>query len=256
METEKVKELILKYEAGETSLDEENTIKVYFKSNEVATELEIHKAWFNELSQMQMERHSDGFEDRLFSKIVNEDDKSAKVVALPKKADAQKWILRIAASLLLVAMGIYVGRELKNDEVAEIKAEVNDIKALMLSQMKSNTASSRLQAVNYSFEINNADDEIIATLIDLIKTDDNQNVRLKAIEAISRFSDNRFAKEALVQLLRSETEPIAQMALIDAIVVGKDTSAIDALEAIGTDERSMKEVKDQAQFGILQLIEI
>lgn len=90
MELAKIEQLLKKYEAAETSLQEEQVLKTYFKQNEVPEHLEEYKIMFNYFSN-------------------NIKDVSTKSIKLPKSHVQQnRWYAIAAAVVLFISIiGLY-----------------------------------------------------------------------------------------------------------------------------------------------------
>ncbi len=93
-------------------------------------------------------------------------------------------LLSIAASLLLLvfAMGWYFG---SNDDAEERLAAT---RTLMLELMQDKSSSTRMRAATVSLDVAVADPEVIAHLGKMLRTDENTNVRLAALDALGRFA--------------------------------------------------------------------
>lgn len=99
MDAHKIKILLERFYDGQTTEEEENILRNYFDSDEVASELETEKAFFNQLPM------TDGLEQRL-SNHIDELAKKEK----PARQTSIRWIAGIAASvLLIVSAGLYFG---------------------------------------------------------------------------------------------------------------------------------------------------
>lgn len=99
MDAHKIKILLERFYDGQTTEEEENILRNYFDSDEVASELETEKAFFNQLPM------TDGLEQRL-SNHIDELAKKEK----PARQTSIRWIAGIAASmLLLISAGLYFG---------------------------------------------------------------------------------------------------------------------------------------------------
>ncbi|HEY1056267.1 MAG TPA: HEAT repeat domain-containing protein, partial [Emticicia sp.] len=142
-----------------------------------------------------------------------------------KKEKAQKgamrvsWInspiLKYAAGIVLLLGIFWVGRRTAdkdlNDigDIASLKQDVQETKR-MLEMLKNESASERIQAVNYSYDLSKPDSEVLKALIKTLNTDTNVNVRTAAAEALSHFGNEKIARDALIQTLLTQKEPTLQ----------------------------------------------
>lgn len=99
MDAHKIKVLLERFYDGQTTEEEENILRNYFDSDEVASELETEKAFFSQLPT------AEGLEQRISRHI----DQLAAQGKNTRRAHV-RWIAGIAASmLLLVSAGLYFG---------------------------------------------------------------------------------------------------------------------------------------------------
>jgi hypothetical protein len=102
-------------------------------------------------------------------------------------------------------------------------------------------------------ELHKPDDEIVDVLFKTLRNDPNTNVRLAALEALSRFHEDPAIRKRLVTGLTEQTDPMVQIRLIQLMVEMKEKEIVDDLKQMVDDEGTMKAVKDEAYSGILKL---
>ena len=165
-------------------------------------------------------------------------------------------IWKIAASIILVVSGVFIGNILTNNkgantEVADLKNEVKEMKeTLVFSGLTEESASERIKAVSYADEINQPDSKIVKALITTMNEDKNVNVRLAALYAVAKFSDDPGVSDALVASLGKQTEPLMQIALINILTEKKESKAKQPIREILQDKNTLPPVKDIAQKGL------
>lgn len=115
------------------------------------------------------------------------------------------------------------------------------------------SASQRIQGVNVSFEFEKSSDAIVETLVKTMNEDPNTNVRLAALEALSRFINEKAVRQAIVRSLPKQKDPIVQIQLIQLLVKIKEKGIVDDLQKIVDDEETMHAVKDEAYSAIMKL---
>ena len=251
--------LIEKYYNGETSLEEEQQLQEFFLGEVVPDHLKTYQQQFGHLAEGGDLTWPDFTEDKLFSKLeASLEEKQAettKVVEMPRqKPSAELWFYRVAAAVALVLVGYFAGRPGGGD----VQVEINELKDMMIAQMDGASASGRMQAVNYSFNMSasEADDEVLDVLMQVVLEDENMNVRMKGVEALTRFGNVPKVRKALVNALGTETEPVVKLALIEALVGLGEVEAVDNLQKIADDENNLTEVRDEALMGIFKLKEM
>ena len=177
------------------------------------------------------------------------------------KAPKQKQIFftpqvyRAAAAVFLIISGVAIGYYVnqyntQQKELAELKQFKNETLAMMSDQ---NSASQRMRGVNVALTIENADSEIVSALINTLNKDKNTNVRLAALEALSKIHHEPKIRKALIASLTNQDDPIVQIALIQLMVKMKEKGVLKDLNKIIEDNDAIQPVKDEAHSGILKL---
>jgi len=169
-------------------------------------------------------------------------------------------VLRAAAAVLLVAVGVAIGNyvtEYNNQkrELARIAEENLRLKNEMLAMMgDQNSASQRMKGVNnVALTYERADDEVVNVLVKTMNEDKNTNVRLAALDALSKFHQEPNVRKVLIASLAKQNDPIVQIALIQLMVKMKEKGVLKDLNRIIEDNNAIKPVKDEAYSGILKL---
>jgi anti-sigma factor RsiW len=269
MEKEKLESLLIDYIDGnlgdddralvEKELQHENTAKLYSQLKEVMGLMDHSKTKIPGLSLKQ------NFEKALQAEI------SKSEIGLPAEAPIaigtkagkqvllQSWVLRVAAALVLVIVGVVIGDRINTNrqhdqELAKLKEEVENNKRLMLSMLENpQSASQRVMGATVAYELPKADDEIVNVLAKTLNADPNTNVRLAALEALGKFYQQEHVRKALVISLTTQKDPVVQIALIRLLVQMKEKQIVKELQKITRDGQVMKAVKDEAHSGILKL---
>lgn len=166
---------------------------------------------------------------------------------------------RVAAAVTLLVIGGGMGYwistyQRQQNEIAELKKEMERTKQAMMSMIGNNlSASQRIQGVNVALTISKADDEVVRALVRTMNEDPNTNVRMAALDALSKFYQEPAVRKALIRALEKQTDPVVQIALIQLLVQMKEKSVVNDLKRIVDDEGAIKPVKDEAYTGILKL---
>jgi len=168
-------------------------------------------------------------------------------------------VYRIAAGFVLVMVGLGIGfwinkNQERDQELADLKKQVEDNRRIMLAMLDNQqSASQRMVGVSVAYELDKADDEIVKVLVKTMNEDTNTNVRLAAMEALSKFGHETQVRIALIQSLTEQKDPVVQIALIQLLVKMKEKGVVKQLEEMTKDPSTMKAVKDEAYTGILKL---
>lgn len=140
------------------------------------------------------------------------------------------------------------------EEIKNIRKEVNGIqdvqKRMILAMLKQESASARLQAVNYSYDMTMADDTLLNALIRTLDYDPSINVRMAAVDAVGRFGKSNLVRNSLVNSLMKQNDPSMQMAVIDMLIELRERRAIPALASLAESSQASDFVKEKAENGI------
>lgn len=164
----------------------------------------------------------------------------------------------LAACLLLVgfiAGEHYSGsRPVENQQLAAMQAELTNMRQLVaLAMLEQQSASQRLQGVNYSTQVDRPDPEISGALLHALRFDNSVDVRLAALEALRRYKDDPQVRSGLLNALEDQQSPLVQISLIDLFVEMHERDAKDNLRRIEQDSKANPAVRQRARWGIQQL---
>ena len=166
---------------------------------------------------------------------------------------------RIAAGLALLLGGGGIGYSLRSNqasanEIAQLRGEVSHMNQLVtLSLLQQQSASERLRGVSWAVRAEPSDTEVRGALLAAVNHDPNVNVRLAAVEALRPFAANRTTRDAVLQALPLQTEPIVQVALIDLLVDLKEKDAAQELGRVALNGLTDMGVREHAQWALEKL---
>ncbi len=225
----------------------------------------------NEINTTPEQEPSEKMRTNFMSMIEEEKLKAIAIEAKPIKAsNAQNQHARfrfinpmyqVAAGFAILISGLLMGLLInKNNgtnttDLIALQNEVSYMKqVVMLSKLDQASPSSRIQAVNYVDELSSPDPKIIDALINTMNTDENSNVRLAATTALARFTNNQTVREALINSLAIQEDPMVQITLINIMIGLNETKANPYIERIANNSNTNKSVKSIAQKGLEILI--
>jgi len=168
-----------------------------------------------------------------------------------------KALWQVAAAVLLLVSGYLAGYNSNNDsssnkQVAIMKNDIAEMKQQMraINLLKDESASQRIKAVNYTKEIQKPSSKTITALINTLETDQNSNVRLAAVYSLSRFKTNKLVKEAFINTLNKQEDPMIQIVIINLLVEMEEVKAVDEMKKLLNNKDLHEEVKSQAELGV------
>lgn len=251
-----IDDLLTRYYAGETTLDEERQLRDFFQRTQPLPEhLQPHAPLFGYVSQAQTEQPS--------TDLVAQLDRKLGPQRTTPVRQLTSWSLRLAAGVTLLLLGFVGGRYYSRwqpatgTELTDVSQSPTDSpeadsikKALAFDAMTQTSASDRIQAVNQSSELDQADREITQLLINTLNFDANVNVRLAACQALLRFEGEEGVREALIQSLRIQKDPNVQLTLIEALVAIKEKRAAPEMQWLARNQQVLDVVRLKAEEGI------
>ncbi len=162
----------------------------------------------------------------------------------------------IAASLVLVAFfgGMFVERSGgTSKEIASLHRELTSTRQLVaLSLLQQQSASDRLQGVSWSTRVE-GDPEVLAALMHTLRFDTSVDVRLAALDALRRYTDQPAVRTGVEDSLQSQRSPLVQIAVVDFLVEQRDRRAVEKLRNFQQMPNLLPEVKERVARGIDQL---
>lgn len=162
-------------------------------------------------------------------------------------------LFQFAAAAAMLAVGVFVGRtfEFRKDtsQLGELRGEVDHMRQLVaLSLMQQQSATDRLQGVNWAYRVEKSDTEVVSALLKTVREDASVNVRLAAVDALRTFAKSSpLVRKALIQLLAKQDDPMVEIALIDLLVELREHAALGPVKALSQDPKQASEVRERAR---------
>lgn len=168
--------------------------------------------------------------------------------------------LQFGAAAAMLVLGVAAGYGLRPArasapaDVAQLQGEVRQMRQLVaLSLLQQQSASERLRGVNFAYQVDSGDEEVLDALLVRLQEDPNVNVRLAAVDAIRKFGKVKEARSGLVAALEDQTSPLVQVAIIDALTELKVRQAVPAIRALETESDIAPVVKERAKLAVSKL---
>ncbi|MBO0939595.1 HEAT repeat domain-containing protein [Fibrella sp. HMF5335] len=251
-----IDELLERYYEGETTLAEEKRLREFFQQETIPPHLQSHAEQFRYFAATREQQPSAAFTQQLATKLTRPEP--TRLLGLTP------WTLRLAASVALLLLG-FVGGIFYNQHQnpvadAPLPSAVSPAaemkKVLAFSSLSETSASERIQAVNQSFEMTQADQATTQLLINTLNFDANVNVRQAACQALTHFEHEPGVREALIQSLSIQTDPNVQITLIEMLVAIKEKRAVQEMQRLAKRPQVMDVVRQKAQEGINSLAQL
>lgn len=154
----------------------------------------------------------------------------------------QLWSLQpgmqLAYTVVLIVIGIGMGlfwntQGGNKQEIAALSSQVHEMKEMMmLSLLENPSASERIRGVSYSSEIKTANKEVIEALLSTLNNDQNVNVRLITLEALTQYAGDPSVREGLVQSIVQQESPLVQSALADIMLKLQEKRSVQSFKKL------------------------
>jgi hypothetical protein len=142
-----------------------------------------------------------------------------------------------AWSVALLAIGVYAGLQLTgskshSQDLQAMQSELAGMKQLVvLSMLQQQSASARLEGVTRSTRDQQLDPQVLSALLHTLRYDASVDVRLAALDALSRHGQQPQVHKAILDSLQQQQSPLVQVALIDLLLEWRDPDAPQRLQA-------------------------
>jgi anti-sigma factor RsiW len=167
----------------------------------------------------------------------------------------------IVWACLFLACGYFIGRFSDRGpdtnaqaQLAEMRQELGATRQMVaLSMLQQQSASQRLEGVSWSTRLPEPDPKVLSALFHTLRFDNSVDVRLAALDALSRYAGRPEIRNELVDVLQTRQSPLVQVALIDLLVDLHDRGAVPQFRKFQQDPKIDPTVKKRVDWGIQQL---
>ncbi len=111
----------------------------------------------------------------------------------------------------------------------------------------------RINAASKAAELKSVGHDIVDALVNTMDTDPSTNVRLAALDGLSKFYREPYVKKKLVASLQKQKDPMVQIGLIEILTKMREASILSELDKIVKDANTIDAVKDHAYASIFTL---
>ncbi|MEO1049357.1 MAG: hypothetical protein AAFX87_01945 [Bacteroidota bacterium] len=123
MDSKRIEQLLEKYWACETTVEEENELKAFFSEQPVPDHLKEYTPLFQYLDEEKHKALDDSFDEEVLSKLENKKpEKQGKIIKMAS------WYVKVAAAVLVTIAAAFLLREqyLKSDVRQPVEESLSD----------------------------------------------------------------------------------------------------------------------------------
>lgn len=169
--------------------------------------------------------------------------------------------IQFAMALVFLLVGYVVGFRIDggsgvngNGELVELRNEMQTMQRMVaMTLLKTQSASERLKGVNWTERIDQPDPELVTALFQTLNYDKNVNVRLAAMESLTRLYHREEVRTGLIESLSKQSSPLIQLAMLDVFVEAKDTQVVPTFKQLLADEGLNETVKERVSLRLTEL---
>lgn len=189
---------------------------------------------------------------------MNQDKSTAEVVVAVNQFEDKNNITESTTKATTIQPGVINDlqtQEKASDPAAQQLVKENEQQKQMLFTSLGNmeSPSARIAAAMKAYRMQEADKDIVDALVTTMNEDPSTNVRLAALEALSRFHRENYVKKKLIASLKKQKDPMVQIELIHVLTEMKQKSILDDLQKMVQDVNTNEAVKERAYSSILTL---
>ncbi|WP_350293753.1 zf-HC2 domain-containing protein [uncultured Croceitalea sp.] len=265
MDTNHITDLLPDYIDDMLSATQKKEVEAHLKTCVACTkELEEYSTLFKGFQQEKMMKPSAELSKNFEKMLADEKDNSVRVVSIDNRSasSSKNWFsssMKVAASIALLIAAFVGGRYFQSEEsqkeIASIESERLQLKqTTMISLMENQSASKRIQGVQFIEEFEKPDEAIVKALANRMLKDENTNVRLTAAEALSKFSKSELVKLAFIEALETEKDPSVQIAIIQNLVKTQEKKAVKSMQKLLEQEDTQPFIKEEINQILSEII--
>jgi HEAT repeats len=260
MEKYPIEELVNKYNEGLADPREVLQIEQLVESGKIQLHQLRELALLNEqILKLKEPQLSINLDHKFYASLRDEKKRVTKESFAFSLPDWSILIPRLAFGMVLVVLGFTGGfllqRPSSSGEVRELTQQVSDLKEMMmLSLLEKESATDRLKAVSLSTEMNHVSQKVTMALFKTLNEDENANVRLAALEALTAYSKDSEVRKELIKSISIQDSPLVQVALAELMVAIQEKKSVNELQKLLQNDKTPKEVKNKIKNSINVLI--
>src|SRR5258708_4344436 len=260
MEKNRIDELVAKYNEGLADPAEVKLLEQLIEKGSVdLTQLRELDKLDEQIVNWEGPQPSVRLDHQFYSLLAEEKRKARKNVFAFSWPDWNILVPRLAFALVLVIVGFGAGyvleRPSEKAQVLGLTKEISDLKEMvMLSLLEKESTTDRLRAVSLTSEMKGVSQKVTLALFKTLNEDDNVNVLLAALEALTVFARDNRVLEELVRSISKQDSPMVQLELAALMVAIQEKNSVKELQKIVESKKTPKEVKNKIKESIQVLI--
>jgi hypothetical protein len=268
MSKNEIEEIVLEYLSGNFDESRKKELEnILIQNGYTFDELNELLKMYNRLDNIPVPDPGEGMTENFYTMLEEQKGKIQKrenwlenLFVWIKDFTRQKYVVRVAYSMILLFIGWSAGFWLSKDSVYEnqlkyMNAEIREMKNMItFSMLNQPSASERMKLINSIQQEDKTDEKIISALLNTLNHDENVNVRIVTVEALAKLGENARVREGLIHSLAIQDSPLIQMSIIDLLVALKDKDAVGHFKRLLEKKDLNDVVRSRVEKGLKILI--
>jgi hypothetical protein len=270
MKCEEIERLLIEYIDRSLTEQDRIIIEEHLSSCEACSkEAEEIESLFLGLNDMELEEPSENLRNKFNNMIKSYSLGMDNRIKMPLHEKALNWIdswwpkrpvIQFAVTVSVLVIGLATGLKInmKNEsekEIVQLKTDMNQIRQTVISSLlDQSSVTERINGLTMTGRLENVDRQFLSTLLLLLNSDSDVNVRLAAINALSKYPDNEYVRQELVKSLDLQSSPLVQIALIDLLSSIQEYDSYPTLMRMIENPDTNDPVKKRAKKALTRLV--
>lgn len=249
--------LLKGFQEGRLSKEEEQLLENRIASGEIDLE-EID--FFKSMTNAPTPSHSLKMDDDFYEQLANEKRKvsfsySATISKWWEVSSGYSWHWGYSAAILIIGIVVGINWPKSSSNLDALQAEVSEMKEMiMLTLLENESTTDRLKAVNLTQEMNDVSDQVASALLNTLRHDENNNVRMATIQVLASYTDKPTVREGIINSIKYQESPLVQLALAELMVAMNEKNAAKEFDSLWQKLETPEEVKVEIKEKMQTLI--
>lgn len=239
---QEIRELLDRFYEGQTTLAEEQRLRIFFSRADLDSEMAFEKEYF---TLMLKEKDKAGNLQDIEEVMLN-----AGKPPVPPKTTRMIWFTRVAAAAALVIAGYWLGYYTSRQSASQLAGNNSNVavqQLLSLDHPGGISAADRILAIHKLTVQDNPASADIQALINTLHFDTNVNVRMTALTALKSLAPEPVVIRSFIHSLSIQRDPVIQAALIESLAGFNDKQALQVLRDVSEDGQNLELIRNKAQ---------
>ncbi len=239
---QEIRELLDCFYEGQTTLAEEQRLRIFFSRTDLDSEMTFEKDYFILLAKEKQETGNGLSAEEVILNV----EKPAK----PLKATRLIRFTRVAAAAALAIVSYWLGYHTSYRSASQSVINHDHIavqQLLSLGHQGDISAGDRILALHKLADQGEPAASDIQMLINTLHFDTNVNVRMAALKALKSLAPEPVILRSFIHSLSIQRDPVLQAALIESLAGLNDKQALQVLRDVSEDEQNLELIRKKAE---------